>query len=85
MSAQRLSPKSTRRIGRATGLEIVRAWSHGGYTFDFVVADAESPAHHRHGWFDKKTEVWDLYPEDPDSITHYDTCRELFPDQKGKN
>lgn len=77
MSAQRLSPKSTRRIERATGLQIVRAWSHGGYTFDFVIADAESPVHHWHGQFDKKTGEWSVALE-PD-VTHYDTCKEMFP------
>lgn len=77
MSAQRLSDKSTRRISRATGLDIVRAWSHGGYVFDFVIA-ADNAARHRHGWFDKKTGQWELESENL-QITHYNTCPELFP------
>ena len=78
MSAQRLSEKSTRRLSRATGLEVVRAWAHGGYTFDFVVAADDVPEGHRHGWFDKKTGDWEL--EEPGSRDiHYNTCREMFP------
>jgi hypothetical protein len=79
MSAQRLSDKSTRRIARATGLDVVRAWSHGGYVFDFVVG-ADNRDRHSHGWFDKKTGTWDLYVGDSDNRIHYDTCfTELFP------
>jgi hypothetical protein len=79
VSAQRLSEKSTRRLSRATGLEIVRAWAHGGYTFDFVVADPESPVAHRHGWYDKKTGNWALLDEHEDRHLHYNTCPEMFP------
>jgi hypothetical protein len=79
VSAQRLSAKSTRRIARATGLDVVRAWSHGGYVFDFVVG-ADNIYRHSHGWFDKKTGTWGLYLDSATSISHYDTCfTELFP------
>jgi hypothetical protein len=78
MSAQRLSDKSRRRIERATGLDIVRAWGHGGYTFDFVIA-ADNDDRHSHGWFDRKTGEWGIY-EDSEYLGHYDTCfTELFP------
>ncbi|AII28183.1 hypothetical protein VC74_gp87 [Mycobacterium phage Sparky] len=69
MSAQRLSDRSKRRIERSTGLSIVRAWSHGGYIFDFVTDD------HRHGAWDKRTGEWTFHT-DP---THYSSCADLFP------
>ncbi|MGW2533510.1 hypothetical protein ACWCTD_03370 [Streptomyces sp. NPDC001499] len=69
MSAQVLNPASTRRIARSTGLDIARAWSHGGYTMAFVTAD------HRHGLWDKKTGEWE-FEQDP---AHYTSCSELFP------
>jgi hypothetical protein len=69
LSAQRLNARSTRRIAASTGLEIVRAWGHGGYTHAFVTVD------HRHGWWDKKTGQW-AYEDDP---MHYTSCAELFP------
>ena len=75
MSAQILSPRSTRRISESTGQEVVRAWSHGGYTMAFVTAD------HRHGWWDKKTGEWG-WDDDP---VHYSSCAELFapePDEE---
>lgn len=78
MSAQRLSDKSARRISRATGLDIVRAWAHGGYVFDFVIASPDHPEKHEHGWFDKKTGQWGL--DNFAGHAHYDTCfTELFP------
>jgi hypothetical protein len=70
MGSQRLSERSTRRIARSTGLDVVRAWAHGGYTFEFVTLD------HRHGWWDKKTGEWGL---DAGKPTHYTSCHELFP------
>lgn len=70
MSAQVLNDRSTRRIARSTGLDIVRAWSHGGYTMAFVTAD------HRHGSWDKKTGEWEW---ETDRTWHYTSCRELFP------
>lgn len=70
MSAQVLSPRSTRRIARSTGLDIVRAWSHGGYIMTFVTAD------HQHGMWDKKTGEWEW---DDDPTFHYSSCSELFP------
>ena len=77
MSAQRLSDKSARRISRAMGLEVVRAWAHGGYVYDFVIA-ADNKDRHQHGWYDKKTGQWDL--DAPGVWSHYDTCfTELFP------
>ena len=78
MSAQRLGERATRRLARNTGLEIVRAWSHGGYTYDYVIA-ADNPSRHLHGWYDLKTSEWALEPWD-ESRSHYDTCfTELFP------
>ncbi|MET7457698.1 hypothetical protein ACWEPZ_37820 [Streptomyces sp. NPDC004288] len=71
MSAQRLSPRSTRRIARTTNLDVVRAWSHGGYSMSFVTAD------HRHGWWDKKTGQWEW---EADPVLHYSSCRDLFPE-----
>ncbi|HZB28944.1 MAG TPA: hypothetical protein VE465_02140 [Streptosporangiaceae bacterium] len=70
MSASVLSARSTRRIARSTGLDILRAWSNGGYTMAFVTAD------HRHGWWDKKTGDWELYTGD---VMHYSSCDALFP------
>jgi hypothetical protein len=74
MSAQRLSDKSRRRIERSTGLTIVRAWAHGGYTMDFVVATTDG---HRHGVWDKRTGHWRYLDES--EVVHYNTCDELFP------
>jgi hypothetical protein len=64
MGSQRLSPRRTRRIARETGQDVVRAWGHGGYWFDFVTGD------HRHGWWFKKDGTWEW----ESSPTHYDTC-----------
>ena len=72
MSAQTLNPRSTRRVARSTGLDVIRAWSHGGYTFSFVTAD------HRHGWWSKKDGVWG-WDEDGGLSPHYSSCHELFP------
>ncbi|MEU9415137.1 hypothetical protein [Streptomyces sp. NPDC048272] len=71
MSAQQLSPRSTRRIARSTGLNVVRAWGHGKYVMPFVTAD------HRHGWWDKKTGKWAFEAEG--EVVHYTSCSELFP------
>ena len=82
MSAQRLSPRSVRRIERATGQPIVRAWSHGGYVFPFVVADPERPDGHRHGWYDKHGSGSWGWADDPPR--HYTSCRdELFAEAMG--
>lgn len=70
MSAQRLSDRKTRAVARATGQAVVRAWSHGGYTFAFVTTD------HRHGAYDTKTGFWQW---DPDPL-HYTSCADLFPE-----
>jgi hypothetical protein len=69
VSSQRLSPRTIRRIGRATGLgnQIVRGWAHGGYIHDFVTTT------HRHGWFDLRTGGWG-WVEDP---ICYTSCRAL--------
>lgn len=75
MGSQRLSPRSTRRIARSTGLDVVRAWAHGGYWFDFVIADPGRPDGHRHGEWNKTSGEWRMLLEP----VHYDTCRELFP------
>jgi hypothetical protein len=71
MSASRLSEKSVRRIERSTGLDVARAWSHGGYWLSFVVI---TPSGHEHGeWHRRSGEVH--YPlTEP---WHYNTCREL--------
>lgn len=69
MSSQRLNARSIRRIERVTGLEILRAWSHGGYIFDFVTPD------HRHGWIDKKSGEWGWEP--PGRLVHYTSCSEF--------
>lgn len=74
MGTQRLNPKSTRRIARSTGLDVVRAWGHGGYVMSFVTAD------HKHGAWDKKTGRWELEDDDHGQVMHFSTCRELFPD-----
>lgn len=69
MSAQRLSDRSCRRIARATGQEVLRGWSHGGYVLSWVTPD------HRHGWFDKKTGEWGWNK----AVCHYTSCRETWP------
>lgn len=69
MSAQRLSAKKIRKIAVATGLELVMAWSHGGYSFNFVTTD------HKHGCWDSKSGEWEFY-EDQDG-SHYSSCRNL--------
>lgn len=69
MSAAGLSPRSTRRIALATGLEITRAWGHGGYVFAFVTPE------HRHGWYDSKTGEWGW----DERVVHYTSCHDLFP------
>jgi hypothetical protein len=71
MGAQVLSPRSTRRIARSTGLNIIRAWSHGGYVMGFVTSD------HKHGRWDKKTGDWEWEREG--EFLHYSSCRTLFP------
>lgn len=69
MGAQILSPRSTHRIARSTGLKVVRAWGHGGYVMGFVTAA------HEHGWWDKKTGEWGF----EDDVVHYTSCATLFP------
>jgi hypothetical protein len=64
MGAQRLNDRSTRRIARATGLPVIRAWAHGGYVHDFVTAG------HLHGWYRIKTGEWGIARR----ALHYDTC-----------
>lgn len=71
MSAQCLSAKSCRRIARGTGQEVLRAWSHGGYVFNFVTPD------HRHGWYDKKSGDWGW---STGKILHYTSCSETWPE-----
>lgn len=74
MAAQRLNARSTRRLGRITGLDnIIRGWGHGGYVHGFVTSD------HRHGWADIRTGEWG-YDEDP---FHYTSCSEMFPGFSG--
>lgn len=64
MGSQRLNTRKTRRIARETGQDVVRAWAHGGYWFDFVTRD------HRHGWWHLKDSAWH-WDADP---CHYTTC-----------
>lgn len=68
MSAQRLGAKATRRIEHAIGEPVLRAWSHGGYTMDFVTPD------HRHGWWNKTTGEFG-WTENP---MHYTSCAETW-------
>lgn len=70
MGAQRLSDKKTRKIARVTGLPVIRAWSHGGYTHDFVTAG------HLHGWYDLKDGTWGIAAQ---VRTHYNTCWPTSP------
>lgn len=70
MGAGILSPRSTRRIARATGLDVVRAWGHGGYVHGFVTAD------HRHGSYSLRDGAWEW---DQEPVTHYSSCSDVFP------
>lgn len=85
MSAQRLSDRKVRRIERATGLKITRAWAHGGYVFDFVTDDGVllEGETHWHGWFDTKTGEYGRILRTPPltRVMHYSTCAELFPER----
>lgn len=73
MSAQRLSARSIRRVERQVGEPVLLAWSHGGYTFNFVTPD------HRHGSVNKISGDVQWH-ENP---MHYTSCwDELFPGQR---
>lgn len=72
MSAQQLSRRSIKRIATSTGLDIVMAWSHGGYEMAFVTAD------HRHGTWDKKTGGVQFAT----SPVHYSSCATHFEGAK---
>lgn len=69
MGLQALGPKWLRRIGRATGVEIVHGSSHGGYVHNFTTAD------HRHGTYDMKTGKIEWF----DGCPGFASCRRLFP------
>jgi len=69
MSAQRLGTKKIRKVAAATGLEIVMAWSHGGYNFSFVTSE------HKHGWWNCKSGEWKFY-EDQERH-HYSSCHSI--------
>ncbi len=72
MSAQLLGEKARRRVERQVGEPVVRAWSHGSYTFDFVTAQ------HRHGVVNKVSGQVQWLP--PLRVgAHYTSCRDLFP------
>lgn len=71
MSAQRLSERSKRRVERATGLTIARAWAHGGYWMDFVVITENG---HEHGSWNKTSGELDYPIKGP---VHYNTCDQL--------
>lgn len=74
MSAQRLSPKNVTKIAQHTGLDVLMAWAHGGYDFEFVTAD------HRHGLFNKVSKEWRFYTED-DYFLHYSPfCQVHWPE-----
>jgi hypothetical protein len=65
MSAQRLNARNIRKITATTGLPVIRAWGHGGYTHDFVTAG------HLHGWYNLKSGDWGIQTY---RVAHYDTC-----------
>lgn len=69
MSAQRLGPKKVKKVAMATGLDVVMAWSHGGYAFNFVTVG------HEHGWWDSKSGKHEFY-EDQDHA-HYSSCHNI--------
>lgn len=69
VGAQRLSERKTRKIASVTGLPVIRAWSHGGYVFDFVTQG------HLHGWYSLKTGEWGIEAVK----THYNTCWPASP------
>lgn len=79
MSVQRLNDKNAAKIARATGLDVVRAWSHGvHHVYAFVVADPDHPDLHRHGEYDDRDGSFVLAGIGR-HVVHYSTCRELFP------
>lgn len=75
MSAQRLGPRTIRRLAQSTGEPVRMAWSHGGYVFDFVTPD------HRHGWWSKKTGEWGWTAAD--RLMHYSSCPGGVHDEGG--
>ncbi len=75
MSAQRIGPKKLKRLERETGLDMVRAWSHGGYWFNFVTPE------HKHGSVNCKTFEVEWDDGTRPSIMHYTSCSEMFPDE----
>ena len=70
MGAQVVGPKKTRQLAERTGLDVKRAWAHGGYYYNFVTAD------HKHYTYDLKTGEWE--PE-TGRIFHYTSCQEFWP------
>lgn len=66
MSAQRLSPRSVRRIAASTGLDVVRGWSHGDTVLTFATRD------HQHGTWHRRTGAFTLDP--PGSCRRYASC-----------
>jgi hypothetical protein len=75
MGSSRIGARKTRKMAAATGLDIIRAWSHGGYVHSFVTAD------HQHGYYDLKTGEWEFV-----CGGHFSSCRdELFPGFDGKH
>lgn len=73
MSVQRLSAKSTRRVGRQLNEPtITRAWVNNGQDHHVILFATWD---HQHGWFNRKTgEVgWDIPAEDAD---HFTSCRD---------
>jgi hypothetical protein len=72
VSVQRLGDKAIRRLERATGQDILRAWANGGYLLTFVATA------HRHGWFDKKTEQWG-WDQEPNHNSAATSCSPRRP------
>lgn len=74
MGSQRLGEKKTKRLANNLHLDIIRAWAHGGYTYDFVTND------HKHGWYNITTNTWGFFS----SPRCYNTCKDLFTFKKIK-
>lgn len=80
MSAQILGEKKTRRLERLIRQPIARAWTHGVHGLFSVALPAESGGH-RHALIRiySSEDVELVYPALGDEVTHYSSCKELFP------
>ncbi len=72
MSAQVLNARSTRRLAALAGVELARAWAHGGTGGWFAFATTD----HRHGAVQRPTGEVQWH----DEPMHYSSCHELFPE-----